>query len=64
MKTIDLTIRQIIEICDKNNKHCTKCPLFNSILNCHKFNIKYKNIAVLYNRDKLMEEEVEVKDNV
>ena len=63
MKTIDLTIRQIIKICDKNKKHCTKCPLFNSILDCHKFNTKYKDVVLLYNREKLMEEEVEVLEN-
>lgn len=61
MKTIDLTIRQIIEICDKNSKRCTKCPLFNSMLDCHKFSIVYKD--AVYNREKLMKEEVEVKDN-
>lgn len=63
MKTIDLTIRQIIEICDKNNKHCSKCPLHLSILDCYKFNINYKYLTNIYNREKLMEEEVEIKDN-
>ena len=63
MKTIDLTIRQIIEICDKNKKQCNKCPLHLSILDCYKFNINYKYLTNIYNREKLMEEEVEVQNN-
>ena len=62
MKTVDLTIRQIIEICDKNNKNCKNCPLHLSVLNCYKFNINYKYLSDIYDRERLMEEEVE--DNV
>ena len=58
MKTIDLTIRQIIEICDKNNGNCKKCPLFTTMLACHKFNKRYGTI-VTYDIEKLMKEEVE-----
>ena len=62
VKTIDLTIRQIIEICDKHNSRCSDCPLFNSTLACHKFSKKYKDFCGSYNREILMEEEVDVDD--
>lgn len=64
MKTVDLTLRQIIELCNKNNKQCHKCPLFTSRLDCHKFNTEYKDVVSGYNVDQLMEEEVEVEYNV
>lgn len=60
MKTIDLTIRQIIKICNKHYKNCYKCPLHLSILDCYKFNTNYKYLTNIYDKEKLMEEEVEL----
>lgn len=34
MKIKDLTLGQLIEICENHNKHCTKCPLQDSELHC------------------------------
>ena len=59
MKVIDLTIRQIIEICDKNNEKCMECPLYTSILNCQNFNSKYLGDTDTYDREILENEEVE-----
>lgn len=41
MKVIDLTIRQIIEIC--KNHTCGECPLYDSILECWRFDQHHKN---------------------
>ena len=62
VKVIDLTIRQIIEICDKNNEKCSECPLYTSILNCHNFNSKYLGDTYTYDREILEKEEVEYND--
>lgn len=62
IKVIDLTIRQIIELCDKHNDKCSECPLFNSILNCQNFNSKYSKTTYTYNREILENEEVELND--
>lgn len=57
MKTIDLTIRRITEICDKNKGACTECPLYESALNCFEL---HKDFGKVY-RNKLEEEEVDVE---
>lgn len=61
-KLIDLTLRQIIEICNKNNEKCTECPLFNTYYDCHKFNSKYKTLTESYNIERLMKDEVELNE--
>ena len=58
VKVIDLTIRQIIEICDKHKGECRCCPLFLSKINCHDFNIYYSKHNIPY-RKALENEEVE-----
>ena len=62
MKVIDLTIRQIIEICDKNNDKCSECPLYSSILNCQNFNSKFLWSTHTYDREILENEEVEYNE--
>lgn len=34
MKIKDLTLGQLITICENHNKRCDKCPLFETLLNC------------------------------
>lgn len=58
IKVVDLTIRQIIEICDKNIKHCPECPLFYNYFDCQRFNNKYKDLIDTYDREKLLKDEV------
>ena len=62
VKLIDLTLRQIIKICDKNNKNCRNCPLFKSQINCFKFDERYKIFGETYDRKMLMEEMVELDE--
>ena len=59
MKTVDLTIKQILDICDSNNKNCSKCPLFNSVLSCHKINLVYNDVYGIEYRKKLENEDLE-----
>ena len=61
IKTIDLTLRQIIKICDKNIKECSKCPLFKSTFECFKLNKRYLDTHT-YDRNKLMREKVEINE--
>ena len=61
-KLIDLTLRQIIEICNKHNEHCSNCPLFYTYYDCHRFNSKYKTLTETYNIERLMKDEVELDE--
>ena len=60
VKVIDLTIRQIIEICDKHKGNCRCCSLWFSKIKCHDFN-KYTNSKCNLWRKEL--ENMEVKLN-
>ena len=62
VKLVDLTLRQIINICDKHNTNCFECPLIRSRFNCGQFNKKYANSGTYYDRNKLMKEKVELDD--
>ena len=61
-KLIDLTLRQIMEICDKNNEECSNCPLFYTYYDCHRFNNNYKTLTETYNRERLMKDEVNLDE--
>ena len=61
-KLIDLTLRQIIEICNKHNENCSECPLFYTYYDCHRFNSKYKTLTETYNIERLMKDEVELDE--
>ena len=58
MKTVDLTLKQILDICDANNKNCSKCPFF-SVLSCHKINLIYNDVSGIEYRKKLENENFE-----
>ena len=55
MKTVDLTLRQIIEMCTSNK--CITCPLYHSMLECWKFDKRHKN-SDSYDVNTLMSEEI------
>jgi hypothetical protein len=60
MKTIDLTIRQILKICSEHiNDKCAECPLYDSQIKCYEFDPRTHT----YNLELLVEEEVNVRDN-
>lgn len=63
IKLVDLTLRQIIKICDEHNTNCFECPLIRSRFNCSQFNKKYANSSTFLNRDKLMKEKVVLEDD-
>lgn len=57
MKTIDLTLRKIMEICDKHKGACATCSLYGSTFKCYEL---HKDFGKTY-RNKLEEEEVDVE---
>lgn len=59
MKTVDLTLRQIIEICTSNK--CVTCPLYHSMLECWKFDRRHKN-SDSYDVNTLLSEEIQLFD--
>ena len=63
MKTVDLTIRDVVRICDKYAARCTECPLFTSIIDCFKVHRSYINPSS-YDRDKLFDEDVNVEEDL
>lgn len=62
IKLVDLTIRKIMEICDKNVKNCSECPLFFAYFNCDRFNNRHKSLTDTYDREKLLKDEVELDE--
>ena len=62
IKLVDLTLRQIIKICDKHNKNCCGGPLFNSVFKCYEFDTRFKTFGGTYDRKKLMNERVEINE--
>lgn len=59
MKTVDLTIRHIIKICEENK--CITCPLYHSLIECWRFDKRHKN-ADSYDVNTLLSEEIQIID--
>lgn len=62
IKLVDLTLRQIMNICDKHNKKCSKCPLYHSYFDCFALNTKFEVWGDTYDRKRLLNDEIEIKE--
>lgn len=58
----DLTLEQLVNLCESHDKHCDKCPLFNTSLHC--FNICDASECDRERIHKALEEEIDVPNSI
>lgn len=57
----DLTLEQLVNLCESHNKHCDKCPLFYTTLHC--FNICDASESDKERIHKALEEEIDIPNS-